>query len=157
MRLPAALLTVVLGAACSSSQSIQVGNWDQLTAQTRSGDSQAVLVFFWATWSRRSVELLPAVRELALEHEGADVRWLSVCLNDEPEQARADAMHLLGEDSSPFETWIVPVDFDRMLAEYGAAEPPAAVFLDSSGQVRRLLSGTDLTPAALADALATAP
>ena len=106
------------------------------------------MVYFWAPWSRESVELLPSIHELSQEFEGVSGRFVTACLEETP----ADGCPLEPSDAVVAEEWVLPLDFERMLADYGVEAPPALVMFRGTGKTVRL-SGQDLTPAALADLL----
>ena len=103
-----------------------------------------VVVYVWAEWSRRSVELLPSIAEFGREYEttGTGVALLRL-------DGRTDAV------SGAVAQYSLTDDVERAMARLGVSELPAAVIYDSGGELRyRLESSPEnpLTPADIADA-----
>ena len=137
-RAVAFLALALAGASCVSEPDRR--GWESLRAAVQGAESPVTAVYFWAPWSRASVELRPSIAELGREYEGLGVGLLEVCLSDAPDDCRDAAGG-----------WVAPVDFERLLADYGAAEPPALAVFSGGGPA--VLSGDALTPEAAFDAI----
>ena len=155
MRLVAAAIcaSALFVSACGSSLSVEEASWDELRAEADYASAEAPLVYyFWAPWSQESVELAPTVAELAFELEGS-ARFVLVCVDDDVAEARRASKRMRPGEGDWLPTRIVPVDFDRMLAEFGVSEPPAlAIF--AGGISPAVLDGPEMTPAGVYDVLA---
>lgn len=141
---PAFVFALALAGASCFSEPPREG-WDELRTAVASVEAPVKAVYFWAPWSRSSVELKPSIEELGREYEGA-LSLLQVCLSEAPDDGCGDPADGSG--------WTAPLDFERLFAEYGVAEPPALVVFGPGG--RGVLSGETLTPAAAADAIEAA-
>jgi len=102
------------------------------------------VVYVWAEWSRRSVELLPSIVELGREYEasGASMALL-----------RLDGLEETVIDAGAQYSLTEPVE--GALARLKVSDLPAALIYDSDGELRyRLESSPEnpLIPADIADA-----
>jgi len=152
------LLAAAFASGCISKQEISVVDWPQVGRAVGSGPG---LIYFWALWSRPSVELLPSVAELATEHEA--LRFVAVCLDDDPDAALPRVASITRSLAASLEHLVAPLDFERLEAEYQLTEPPAAVIFSAAGEALARLEGEGLTPdrldafAAEAAAMMTTP
>ncbi len=152
------LLAAALASGCVSKEEISAVDWSQVGRAVRSGPG---LIYFWALWSRPSIELLSSVAELAREHEA--LRFVAVCLDDDPDAALPRAASITRTLTASLEHLVVRLDFERLEADYQLTEPPAAVVFAAAGEPLARLEGDGLTPdrldafAAEAAAMMTTP
>lgn len=149
---------VAVASGCVSQKEIQSVDWPQVGRAVGSGPG---LIYFWALWSRPSVELLSSVAELASEHEA--LPFVAVCLDDDPDAALPRAASITRTLTASLEHLLVRLDFERLEADFQLTEPPAAVVFAATGEPLARLEGDSLTPerldafAAEAAAMMTTP
>ncbi len=113
--------------------------------QTLGGIAQTpTVVFFWAPWSRSSVELLPSVVELEGEYPAVPFLYVNFESDDEGLLRRLDPI-------GP--RYRLAVDYGAALEELGVPEPPAVRIYAAGGRVMRTLAGDDVTPDDIAAAI----
>gem|GEM_PF-3295570 len=136
-----ACLAAALAVGCGAPKQIAVLDWPQLRgkAGVRPG-----LLYFWALWSRPSVELLSTVAEIAAEYDGLPVA--AVCLDDSPAEAAAQAEAIVQSLPVWFDHYVTPLDFERLLADFAVSAPPAAVVREAAQVEPVRLEGEALTP-----------
>ena len=135
------LLSLPLFTACAERRETRVADWAAVRAAAQPAPS---LLYFWALWSRPSVELLPTLRETALEYPA--LRFAAVCLADDPAADQARAASLAESLGGAAECLVAPLDFDRLTRDFGVSEPPAAVVYARENDGPARLEGEALTP-----------
>lgn len=152
------LLAAAVASACAPPAEISVVDWPRVSQLAAHAPG---VVYFWALWSRPSVELLSTVAELADQY--AELRCAAVCLDDDPSAATGRALSVTRALPVSLTHFIAPLDFERLEADYQLTEPPAAVIIARSGVPLARLQGDGLTPdrldafAAEAAAIMTTP
>lgn len=137
---------------CGEPQSPPSLTHEQLDELVTSLESPAVVVL-WAGWSRRSVELLPALGELAEEYEGRGVALITVCLGEPP---TPDTQRILRRFPASVRQVTLDEEPPFTLARYGLRDAPAALVYSPAGDLLFTLEGSEqepLTPTDLADAI----
>ena len=131
--------------ACSSDPRVEQVYWREFEERRLALRSDVAVVYVWAEWSRRSVELLPSIVELGREYEAAGAVVVLVRLDGVAGPVTgADAQYSLTDG------------VERAMSRLGLADLPAAAVYDSEGELRyRLESSPEnpLTPADIADAI----
>lgn len=136
-----AWLAAACAVGCSAPNQVAVLDWPQLRDEF---SARPGLLYFWALWSRPSVELLSTIAEFAGEYD--DLPVFAVCLDDDPAQAAARVEPIAKSLPLWLDHYVAPLDFERLLADFAVSAPPAALVRDDSRPAPVVLEGDALTP-----------
>jgi len=104
-----------------------------------------VIVVFWATWSKRSIEELGDLKTIAEKYADKPVKFIAVNVEDQTiaPATKANIEQKVAELQLPF-----PVIIDRNLEifySFGVIAVPSTAVLDTTGSLRYAPSGYSLT------------
>lgn len=97
-----------------------------------------VVVTFWGTWCPPCRDELPELAELYRKHHAAGLEIVAVNQGDQERRA-SDVQHFVDALSIPFTVAIDPRG--RTRRNYRLIGLPTTVFVDSTGVIRRVVSG----------------
>ena len=97
-----------------------------------------VIMTFWGTWCPPCREEFPELAQLHRTHHAAGLEIVAVNQGDQ-ERRTSDVQHFVDELSLPFTVVIDPRGRSRR--NYRLIGLPTTVFVDTSGVIRRVVSG----------------
>lgn len=142
LRVRAALVAVLVMAACSSPpevETIEPARWPQVLADYR---GEVTVINVWANWCRACLHFLPLFVNLRERAAYDDVEFVSVIVEDPADAAAlAEAEALVLELDARFPHFAVQTGVEEALAMLGTDDLPAVLVYDAEGRLQHRVDG----------------
>ncbi len=129
---PAAFKYLQVGMQAPPVEGVDLVTGEKISAD-RSGEEGILVITFWATWSKRSIEILADLKEMAEKYEALPFRVIAINVDSQhvSEMTRAAVRDKVVELGLPF-----PVIIDdglEIFYRFGVIAVPSTALIDGSG------------------------